>query len=337
MNKKYSVFYSWQSDLDTHTNQNGIRVEIGGAINKIESKQNDISIEKDEATRNISGSPNITESIFNKIKNCDIFICDITTINSIQIIGKKTPNPNVLIELGYAIGFLGWERIIMLFNKSKGSFPDEVPFDINKHRITSYSIKDKADSNGKGELRNKLFEAIDLILKNNPSKPLNNIKKEKSEIQRDRDIYNLEWIMNQIHIPTMDDFMVSHPDMIESKVFHYWEGFSAVYNSKLFIIYNKALKALIDEFFNLLRYSLSFGHHYRSPPNLKASLYGLSELNSPRLEEEQDLILLRKNKSALYGTYEKLIAFINTNYLEIDLKNTNQKAFNEYLSYQDEY
>lgn len=42
--------------------------------------------------------------------------------------GCKTPNPNVMIELGYAIKSLGWDRIILLYDKDFGEI-EEIPFE----------------------------------------------------------------------------------------------------------------------------------------------------------------------------------------------------------------
>lgn len=62
-----------------------------------------------------------------------------TIING-DYVGRKTPNPNVMIELGYAIKSLDWDRIILLYDKDFGEI-EELPFDINHRRITSFSLE----------------------------------------------------------------------------------------------------------------------------------------------------------------------------------------------------
>lgn len=52
--------------------------------------------------------------------------------------GRKTPNANVLIELGYAIATVGWNRIILVFNEASGDVTD-LPFDINQQRVARYN------------------------------------------------------------------------------------------------------------------------------------------------------------------------------------------------------
>lgn len=93
----------------------------------------------DRDTQGLAGAPDIGDSIYEKIDNADIFIADVTIINQ-DYAGRKTPNPNVLIELGYAIKALGWDRIILLYNKDFGEI-EELPFDINHRRMTSFSLE----------------------------------------------------------------------------------------------------------------------------------------------------------------------------------------------------
>ena len=44
----------------------------------------------------------------------------------------------MLIELRFAIKVLGWSKIICLFNAKRGKI-EELPFDINHNRLTSYN------------------------------------------------------------------------------------------------------------------------------------------------------------------------------------------------------
>lgn len=66
-----------------------------------------------------------------------MFICDVSIINK-DSNQKKAPNPNVLIELGFAIHKLGWDRIICLFDSNTGSV-EELPFDIRQKRVTVFN------------------------------------------------------------------------------------------------------------------------------------------------------------------------------------------------------
>lgn len=133
---KATIFYSWQSDLEPKTNKFYIEDAIKKSL-KIINKDDRIVAYIDRDTKNVFGSPEIHNSVFNKINHCKFFVCDVSLNDN------KTPNPNVLIELGYAIKVLGWSKIICFFNSQSGKIED-LPFDINHNRITPYS----PDKNG---------------------------------------------------------------------------------------------------------------------------------------------------------------------------------------------
>lgn len=128
---KVSIFYSWQSDLSGKTNRYFIEDAIKMSIKEI-NKDNKIIACIDRDTKDKLGSPDIRNSIFEKINHSKLFICDVSLNDN------GVPNPNVLIELGYAIKTLGWEKIICLFNAKTGRI-EELPFDINHNRVTPYN------------------------------------------------------------------------------------------------------------------------------------------------------------------------------------------------------
>jgi len=155
-----TAFYSWQSDLPKSENLNFIENSILSSIKNLKkTKPISIDLTIDKATRKLSGSPDIAESIFTKISNCSVFIADISIINSSSIKQRKAPNPNVLIEIGYAARTLGWEKIICIYNTDYGNFKD-LPFDLRNRRIMPYSLKGNAKSHVKRNLSKEIYNAI---------------------------------------------------------------------------------------------------------------------------------------------------------------------------------
>lgn len=140
---KRTIFYSWQSDLNSKDNHFFIEGAIKASLKELSRNTLDkIELNFDKATRDVTGSPDISSTIFNKITSSNVFIADISFINS-EIDGmRKTPNPNVLIELGYAVRNLGWDNIILIFNEVYGSLED-LPFDLRNHRVMRYSSDNK--------------------------------------------------------------------------------------------------------------------------------------------------------------------------------------------------
>src|ERR1700753_141045 len=107
-----SIFYSWQSDLPNKTNRTLIQEALERAAKALRADDS-LRIEPvvDRDTQGIPGSPDIHAAILDKIETSDSAVFDVSFVQR----GKKRmhPNPNVLIELGYALGTIRWERIIL--------------------------------------------------------------------------------------------------------------------------------------------------------------------------------------------------------------------------------
>ena len=122
--------------------------------------------EKDEATTGTTGSPNIVTTLFSKIDNCDLFIADLSfCFTEDQKRRKRSPNPNVMFELGYAVKALAWERVICLCNTD---FGNEYPFDIEHNRITNFSLEGRSRKEVKADIAKIIFINIRDIRKQVP-------------------------------------------------------------------------------------------------------------------------------------------------------------------------
>ncbi len=166
MTKARTVFYSWQSDLPNRTNRAFIGEALDRAATDLRS-DDALSIEPviDRDTAGVPGSPAISDTILQKIARADIFVPDVSIVMTSES-GRSSPNPNVLVELGYAISELGWDRIVMVMNTAFGPVT-ELPFDLRGRRVLPYSLPDapgtpKADV--RRELERRLKEAILSIL-----------------------------------------------------------------------------------------------------------------------------------------------------------------------------
>jgi hypothetical protein len=147
------IFYSWQTDNDNE------RRLIWKSLRKTESyfkgKKKIIKIDSDN--RDTPGSQDIPNTLFRKIENSDIFIADVNLVNqSLFRENNFSPNPNVLIELGYAAARLGWERIVLVYNNTRHRIED-LPFDIRQRTIQWYQTEE--------ELTEKIKFAIGTIIK----------------------------------------------------------------------------------------------------------------------------------------------------------------------------
>lgn len=138
----FIVFYSWQSDLESRTN----RGLIGDALEKAAKtlRADDflrVVPVMDRDTAGKSGAPDIAATIFAKIDKADAFVADVSFITPPtpeDPSRKRCPNPNVLLELGYALRQHGWERVLLVFNECFGTLSD-LPFDLRGRRVVVYS------------------------------------------------------------------------------------------------------------------------------------------------------------------------------------------------------
>jgi hypothetical protein len=143
---EYIVFYSWQSDLPRKVTRDLVRASIDTAVHRIAQ---DVGLEDsprlDSDTTGVSGTPDIANTIYEKIGMSDIFIADVSIIGRTAPADaakkvKSMPNPNVLLELGYAAAKLGWERLVLVMNTAFGA-PEELPFDLKNRRFPiSYKL-----------------------------------------------------------------------------------------------------------------------------------------------------------------------------------------------------
>jgi hypothetical protein len=160
------IFYSWQSDLDKKTNNHFIKGCIEKSLKKL-NREIEFELSLDKDTQNNSGSPDIVDTIMRKIRAADIFICDVTIINNdwyhrlFKL--RKTPNPNVMIELGYAVKCLGWDRVICVANLTHCDLED-LPFDIRNNRIATYSTDGASKKENEEILTDTITKAVKSIL-----------------------------------------------------------------------------------------------------------------------------------------------------------------------------
>lgn len=241
------------------------------------------------------------------------------------------PNPNVLIELGYAIATLGWSRIIMVFNTNYGNFPQGLPFDVDRHRATVFSIKDKTDKVGKSQLSSVLKNAIEAIIKAAPLKPNEEKSISPTEIKRKKDIENLRKLLNYIHVPTLDLFLEDIPSTIIEEIFYYQYNYRDFIESNSFHIYDDKLLKILTDLNSNWKILLSYPKHYDSERNGNNYKFYMPWHEKPDYAEAQkDYNYLLKVRLEFEKNFKNLFKLIRLEYIEIDLDESSKKAFEMY-------
>lgn len=161
------IFFSWQADRSKRVCRNLLEKALESAIKRLgqqanleEAERNDLELDRD--TKNVPGSPPIADTIFRKIDAAAAFVPDLTFVGT-RADGRPTPNPNVLIEYGWALKALGHERIIAVMNTAFGAPSDAtLPFDLRhqRHPIT-YHCPDDADDAARKAVREQLSKDLE--------------------------------------------------------------------------------------------------------------------------------------------------------------------------------
>jgi hypothetical protein len=162
-----TIFFSWQADRATRTGRNLLERALESAIGRLggqtdleEADRNEFVLDRD--TKDVPGFPPIAQTIFEKIDAAAVFVPDFTFVGE-RSDGRPTPNPNVLIEYGWALKALGYERIVPVMNTAFGEPSDRtLPFDLRhqRHPITYY-CPDDADESTRKAVREKLSKDLE--------------------------------------------------------------------------------------------------------------------------------------------------------------------------------
>lgn len=165
-----TIFYSWQSDLPGSETRNIIQDSIKDAVRLL---RDTVDIEADRDTKGEFSSPDIAQTIFSKIDDCNIFVADVSAVCRYEATDKDgnkkvkyMPNPNVMLELGYATHVVGWDNVICVLNADYGA-PEDMPFDIASRRLTPFSLKNgKSKGEIKRYIKGVIQDTVENILEN---------------------------------------------------------------------------------------------------------------------------------------------------------------------------
>lgn len=140
------IFWSWQSDTPGKTGRHFIRQALADAISALKQtedveepieRENKDALHLDHDREGVSGSPDLARLILDKIDASSVFVADVTPVSTIParpagqetIPEKRNMNPNVAIELGYALRGLSDRNVLMVLNTYYGD-RSHLPFDL---------------------------------------------------------------------------------------------------------------------------------------------------------------------------------------------------------------
>jgi hypothetical protein len=176
------VFWSWQSDTPGKIGRHFVRDALGAAIKQLKEtpeieepteREARSAMHLDHDRKGIPGSPDLARVILEKIEQSAVFVADVTSVamtttQTDETQRKKVIDPNVAIELGYALHALGDRALLMVMNEHYGSRAD-LPFDLQtKAGPILFNLAPDADrktiTGASRQLASQLAEALELCI-----------------------------------------------------------------------------------------------------------------------------------------------------------------------------
>ncbi|RBL90447.1 hypothetical protein [Chitinophaga flava] len=191
----YTVFFAYQSDIPSEFGQQFISKALKDASKKIKEKKK-VEVKIEVGSRGTPGTPILIEEMLSKSRKADMVIVDLTFTSSkvwanakkfsignreIRILknveDKPSPNPNVLLETGYAWAQKGFYRTLAIMNNAYGN-PKNLPVDLKGFRWgITYNLNEK----NYGEINNEREKTVEALYT-----AIANAINSDTEYQRDR-------------------------------------------------------------------------------------------------------------------------------------------------------
>jgi hypothetical protein len=321
------IFYSWQSDHPGKTNRYFLHSCLKSAKNDFDSNANNaLSLYIDESTRDKPGAPHIPDTILKKIAASDILVADLTTINTNPSgSDRPTPNPNVLIELGFAVGRLGWDRMILVFNSEFGKFPNDLPFDIDRRRVIPYSISETDDTTIRKKemqrLSNRIKEGINAIISVNPPRPMDHWI---SGVHRSRDVEMLSMLCATFNLDCLHQHCEDiQRGFVSDELLYYYEYFSGTLSGLSFHLYDTKAHDMTKSLLKAWSDSIPPSRHTES-----ASHGYIFRSQNPQMSSEEQAAwdIISNAAKPFYDSLKLFADYIRNEYVEIDLSMSSRQA-----------
>ena len=330
--KEVRVFFSWQSDLPKKSNQDTIREALKDASKKLKDSNPGMEIEIDEATRNTPGSPNIADTILEKIYTSDIFVADVTPIT---LAGEKKPcpNPNVSFELGYAVSQLGWARVILLFNKRHGKIATDLPFDFSQNRVSQFEVDESLDKAKRSALAKLLKTALNTIILKCPKRPAETQGLSRDKVEHNRDVESMKRLMSGLHLPTLDCLIRELPHSIPERSMDFLECLRGNVEDSSFFLYDQVLTDAINRLLNSWNDAVSHWGEYDGTPGERSYIFRNPGDMSLPPERQKIWDEICRSKHEMCDALNDILSRLRDSYIEISIDETNNIAWRTYIDF----
>lgn len=319
------VFFSWQSDIKIA--RATIKNLIERAVREL-SRKHGVKFTYTEATSRDDGAVNIPLRVFENIVASDVFVADITSINESSLIReavkrgdiekyRRTPNPNVAFELGFAAAILGWERIILMRVKGTDDFED-IPFDFRQHKILDISTDGKPAQRRERHL-GSVIERIEKIWRNKPIRVGTfNSKRAAEELANDEDV--VRRLLAAIDVDELELALETLPFHLRFGFIQNWELFSRAYSAVGNHLFNQELQSSFDQFHSSWSRLMDYSKHFE--PAEEAADYYVFRKNQASSHVDDARVRLSEDQGLFEVCLRQVVQVVKKIFPTIEIKET---------------
>lgn len=331
----FVIFYCWQDHLDQKLHRYLIRDALNLAISKVQSdlpaKLNCV-LRLDSDTSSRAGAVEIADSILRKILTSTVVVGDVTPTLSDPGRNHYYPNPNVMVELGYAARSLGWNRIVCVFNAA-GIRPEHLPFDIRHRRLTQYHCGDVGCAK---QAAKALAETLVIALRSviqEIGEGLIDPTLGDAALKHGRDLRLLRRVMASFHRKTVDRFIEAGQTchLFYPGVF-FWEDFNSVVTASNFRFFDKQLDRLVRELHTAWHQAVHYGSNVFFPGRAETSYVLKPELEWDEAYQ-QTVDSMAEAYAKMPGLLGAFLDHVHAHFPEIDTDETDAIAWKRNQTY----
>jgi hypothetical protein len=156
------IFYSWLADSCLGDNRMFVLRALNEALLQAAER---LGVPREQAEvvqcDRFDTPMDISRFVVETIPTCHALVGDISFINvANEDRTRRTPNPNVMFEVGLATQCLGPGKVILVFNTDSGGTAN-LPFDVRNHVVLTWSGKDSP-----AQLARDLREPVQTVFRN---------------------------------------------------------------------------------------------------------------------------------------------------------------------------
>jgi hypothetical protein len=145
----------------------------------------------------------------------------------------------------------------------------------------------------------------------------------------------MKWLMSRVHLPTLDQHILDLPYMITDRGLWFWEFFKDVVENSLFNVYDPILKRSVRELYLAWQTALSHSNEYHST-NGRGHVFS-NPMDLPLSRKQQKAWdEIETARTTMQRSLNEILERLRSGYIEINLRDTNTKAWKDYVDFENE-